>query len=75
MFKELWSFLVGCVRLTKCANSYILVQLEILEYIHEHEYVHADIKASNLMLGFSDPSQVSTVMMTAGLGFCPQPCN
>ncbi|XP_068195700.1 serine/threonine-protein kinase VRK1 [Antennarius striatus] len=35
--------------------------LEILEYIHEHEYVHADIKASNLMLSHSDPNQVYLV--------------
>ncbi|XP_054652001.1 serine/threonine-protein kinase VRK1 isoform X2 [Dunckerocampus dactyliophorus] len=32
--------------------------LDILEYIHNNEYVHADIKASNLMLGYSDPNQV-----------------
>ncbi|KAM7376768.1 hypothetical protein PAMP_006476 [Pampus punctatissimus] len=32
--------------------------LDILEYIHDHEYVHADIKASNLMLSHSDPNQV-----------------
>ncbi|KAM8833009.1 serine/threonine-protein kinase VRK1 isoform 1-T2 [Synchiropus picturatus] len=32
--------------------------LDILEYIHEHEYVHADIKASNLMLHYKDPNQV-----------------
>ncbi|XP_061890277.1 serine/threonine-protein kinase VRK1-like [Entelurus aequoreus] len=35
--------------------------LDILEYIHNHEYVHADIKASNLMLGYSDPNQVYLV--------------
>ncbi|XP_030575076.1 serine/threonine-protein kinase VRK1 [Archocentrus centrarchus] len=35
--------------------------LDILEYIHEHEYVHADIKASNLMLSHSDPNQVYLV--------------
>ncbi|XP_069028573.1 serine/threonine-protein kinase VRK1 [Embiotoca jacksoni] len=35
--------------------------LDILEYIHEHEYVHADIKASNLMLSHSDPHQVYLV--------------
>nr|XP_046269454.1 serine/threonine-protein kinase VRK1 [Scatophagus argus]XP_046269455.1 serine/threonine-protein kinase VRK1 [Scatophagus argus] len=35
--------------------------LDILEYIHEHEYVHADIKASNLMLSQSDPNQVYLV--------------
>ncbi|KAM4541779.1 serine/threonine-protein kinase VRK1 [Odontesthes bonariensis] len=32
--------------------------LDVLEFIHEHEYVHADIKASNLMLSHSDPDQV-----------------
>ncbi|XP_047467912.1 serine/threonine-protein kinase VRK1 [Mugil cephalus] len=35
--------------------------LDILEYIHDHEYVHADIKASNLMLSNSDPNQVYLV--------------
>ncbi|XP_045919117.1 serine/threonine-protein kinase VRK1 isoform X1 [Micropterus dolomieu] len=35
--------------------------LDILEYIHEHEYVHADIKASNLVLSHSDPNQVYLV--------------
>uniref|UniRef100_A0A665WG06 non-specific serine/threonine protein kinase n=1 Tax=Echeneis naucrates TaxID=173247 RepID=A0A665WG06_ECHNA len=35
--------------------------LNILEYIHDHEYVHADIKASNLMLSYSDPNQVYLV--------------
>ncbi|CAJ1074249.1 serine/threonine-protein kinase VRK1 isoform X2 [Xyrichtys novacula] len=35
--------------------------LDILEYIHEHEYVHADIKASNVMLGYSDPNQIYLV--------------
>ncbi|XP_070698451.1 LOW QUALITY PROTEIN: serine/threonine-protein kinase VRK1 [Pempheris klunzingeri] len=35
--------------------------LDILEYIHDHEYVHADIKASNLMLSHTDPNQVYLV--------------
>ncbi|XP_032356531.1 serine/threonine-protein kinase VRK1 [Etheostoma spectabile] len=35
--------------------------LDILEFIHDHEYVHADIKASNLMLSHSDPNQVYLV--------------
>ncbi|XP_044023756.1 serine/threonine-protein kinase VRK1 isoform X2 [Siniperca chuatsi] len=35
--------------------------LDILEYIHDHEYVHADIKASNLVLSHSDPNQVYLV--------------
>lgn len=40
----------------------LCVQLDILEYIHEHEYVHADIKASNLMLSHTDPNQVSATV-------------
>ncbi|KAM4599715.1 serine/threonine-protein kinase VRK1-like isoform 2-T2 [Fundulus diaphanus] len=32
--------------------------LDVLEYIHENEYVHADIKAANLMLGCRHPEQV-----------------
>ncbi|XP_055017549.1 serine/threonine-protein kinase VRK1 [Boleophthalmus pectinirostris] len=35
--------------------------LDTLEYIHEYEYVHADVKASNLMLSYSDPNQVYLV--------------
>ncbi|KAG7258479.1 hypothetical protein CRUP_003886 [Coryphaenoides rupestris] len=35
--------------------------LDILEYMHEHEYVHADIKASNLLLSHTDPHQVYLV--------------
>ncbi|XP_037550489.1 serine/threonine-protein kinase VRK1 [Nematolebias whitei] len=35
--------------------------LDILEFIHENEYVHADVKASNLMLSHSDPNQVYLV--------------
>ncbi|XP_035024306.2 serine/threonine-protein kinase VRK1 isoform X1 [Hippoglossus stenolepis] len=38
-----------------------LCLLDILEYIHDHEYVHADIKASNLMLSDTDPNQVYLV--------------
>ncbi|XP_054885844.1 serine/threonine-protein kinase VRK2 [Poeciliopsis prolifica] len=32
--------------------------VDVLEYIHENEYVHADIKAANLMLGYRDPEKV-----------------
>lgn len=35
-------------------------QLDVLEYIHENEYVHADIKASNLMVGYKDPEKVKS---------------
>ncbi|KAL7987211.1 hypothetical protein Chor_006130 [Crotalus horridus] len=29
--------------------------LDVLEYIHENEYVHGDIKAANLLLGYKNP--------------------
>jgi vaccinia related kinase len=41
--------------------------IDILEYIHENEYVHADIKASNLLVGYNDPQQV--YLVDYGLAF------
>ncbi|KAM5129224.1 serine/threonine-protein kinase VRK1 isoform 2-T2 [Mantella aurantiaca] len=35
--------------------------IDILEYVHEHEYVHGDIKASNLLLHHKNPDQVFLV--------------
>uniref|UniRef100_A0AAY4E6T0 non-specific serine/threonine protein kinase n=1 Tax=Denticeps clupeoides TaxID=299321 RepID=A0AAY4E6T0_9TELE len=32
--------------------------LDVLEYIHDNEYVHADIKATNLLVGHRDPNKV-----------------
>lgn len=43
----------------KSSDTTDLLQVNVLEYIHENEYVHADIKAANLMLGYRDPEQVS----------------
>ncbi|XP_067092493.1 serine/threonine-protein kinase VRK2 isoform X2 [Osmerus mordax] len=45
--------------------------LDVLEYIHENEYVHADIKASNLMLGYGDPSKVYLADYGLSYRFCP----
>lgn len=39
------------------------VQVSVLEYIHENEYVHADIKAANLMLGYRNSEQVSKTLL------------
>lgn len=49
-----------------------LRMLDILEYIHEHEYVHADIKASNLMLSYSDPNQVYLVDYGLAYRYSPE---
>ncbi|GCC28019.1 hypothetical protein chiPu_0006445 [Chiloscyllium punctatum] len=32
--------------------------LEILEFIHEHEYIHGDIKSANLLLGFRNHKEI-----------------
>ena len=44
-----------------------IFQLDALEYIHEHSYVHADVKASNCLLGYKagkpDSDVVSKVFL------------
>ncbi|EDL97591.1 rCG27695, isoform CRA_b [Rattus norvegicus] len=45
--------------------------LDILEYIHEHEYVHGDIKASNLLLSYKNPDQVYLVDYGLAYRYCP----
>ncbi|XP_069064376.1 serine/threonine-protein kinase VRK1 isoform X1 [Pleurodeles waltl] len=45
--------------------------LDILEYIHEHEYVHGDIKASNLLLHYKNPDQVYLVDYGLAYRYCP----
>ncbi|XP_067900985.1 serine/threonine-protein kinase VRK1-like isoform X2 [Heterodontus francisci] len=32
--------------------------LDILEFIHEHEYIHGDIKSANLLLGFTNHKEI-----------------
>lgn len=49
--------------------------LDILEYIHEHEYVHADVKASNLMLCHRDPNQVFLVDYGLAYRYAPDSVN
>ncbi|KAM8780971.1 serine/threonine-protein kinase VRK1 isoform 4-T4 [Rhynchonycteris naso] len=46
--------------------------LDILEYIHEHEYVHGDIKASNLLLSCKNPDQVYLVDYGLAYRYCPE---
>uniref|UniRef100_A0A3Q2NW58 non-specific serine/threonine protein kinase n=1 Tax=Fundulus heteroclitus TaxID=8078 RepID=A0A3Q2NW58_FUNHE len=45
--------------------------LDVLEYIHENEYVHADIKAANLMLGCRHPEQVYLADYGLSYRYCP----
>ncbi|KAM9344734.1 serine/threonine-protein kinase VRK1-like isoform 1-T2 [Symphorus nematophorus] len=45
--------------------------VSVLEYIHENEYVHADIKAANLMLGYRDPEQVYLADYGLSYRYCP----
>ncbi|XP_033622666.1 serine/threonine-protein kinase VRK1 isoform X2 [Fukomys damarensis] len=46
--------------------------LDVLEYIHEHEYVHGDIKASNLLLSYKNPDQVYLVDYGLAYRYCPE---
>ncbi|XP_058652197.1 serine/threonine-protein kinase VRK2 isoform X2 [Onychostoma macrolepis] len=45
--------------------------LDVLEYIHDNEYVHADIKAANLLLGPKDPSKVYLADYGLSYRYCP----
>lgn len=45
--------------------------LDVLEYIHEHEYVHGDIKAANLLLGYSNPDRVYLADYGLSYRYCP----
>ncbi|XP_063804524.1 serine/threonine-protein kinase VRK1 isoform X2 [Pseudophryne corroboree] len=46
--------------------------IDILEYVHEHEYVHGDIKASNLLLHHKNPDQVFLVDYGLAYRYCPE---
>ncbi|XP_077437437.1 serine/threonine-protein kinase VRK2 [Vanacampus margaritifer] len=46
------------------------VLVDILEYVHENEFVHADIKASNLMLGQRNPQELYLVDYGMARRYC-----
>ncbi|XP_037663059.1 serine/threonine-protein kinase VRK2 isoform X2 [Choloepus didactylus] len=45
--------------------------LDVLEYIHENEYIHGDIKAANLLLGYKNPEQVYLADYGLSYRYCP----
>ncbi|XP_062826334.1 serine/threonine-protein kinase VRK2 isoform X2 [Anolis carolinensis] len=45
--------------------------LDVLEYIHENEYVHGDIKAANLLLGYRNPHEVYLADYGLAYRYCP----
>ncbi|KAM9240194.1 serine/threonine-protein kinase VRK2 [Leptosomus discolor] len=45
--------------------------LDTLEYIHENEYVHGDIKAANLLLGYTNPHEVYLADYGLSYRYCP----
>ncbi|XP_006880999.1 PREDICTED: serine/threonine-protein kinase VRK2-like [Elephantulus edwardii] len=45
--------------------------LDVLEYIHENEYIHGDIKAANLLLGYKNPDQVYLADYGLSYRYCP----
>ncbi|CAH2253528.1 serine threonine- kinase VRK2 isoform X1 [Pelobates cultripes] len=45
--------------------------LDVLEYIHEQEYVHGDIKAANILLCYTDPNKVYLADYGLSYRYCP----
>ncbi|KAM9316794.1 serine/threonine-protein kinase VRK2 [Gastrophryne carolinensis] len=59
-------------KLPLAATMQIGIQmLDVLEYIHEHEYVHGDIKAGNILWHLSDSSKVYLADYGLSYRYCP----
>ncbi|XP_066281840.1 serine/threonine-protein kinase VRK1-like isoform X2 [Branchiostoma lanceolatum] len=43
--------------------------LNTLEYLHDHQFVHADIKGSNLLMGFTKDTQDQVYLVDYGLAY------
>jgi vaccinia related kinase len=52
----------------KTIYAYGLQIVDALQFIHENEYVHADIKASNILLGFSGGHDVTNEIYLVDYG-------
>lgn len=48
-------------------NFFLWLQLDVLEYIHSKEYIHADIKASNLLVGHKAGTENQVFLVDFGL--------
>lgn len=49
------------------------IQLEALEFLHESDYVHADIKGSNLLTGVGGGHQHEVYLVDYGLAYRYRP--
>ncbi|XP_069787602.1 serine/threonine-protein kinase VRK1-like isoform X2 [Narcine bancroftii] len=45
--------------------------LNILEFIHEHEYIHGDIKSANLLLSFKNHKEIYLADYGLAFRYCP----
>lgn len=43
-------------------KHFFLLQLDVLQYIHSNEYVHADINAENIYIKQGEKSQVRNIL-------------
>lgn len=57
----------------KTVYSLGLRMVDALEYLHEHDYCHADIKASNIMMGFKKADISKMYLLDYGLAFRYRP--
>ena len=51
-----------CVCVKILSELWMFLQLDALEYLHDQGYVHADIKASNLLTGYKNKHEVIYVL-------------
>ncbi|KAH8028198.1 hypothetical protein HPB51_014153 [Rhipicephalus microplus] len=51
----------------KTAFSLGMRVIDVLEYVHSYEYIHADVKASNLLLGFGKGNENKVYLVDFGL--------
>ncbi|KAH6926960.1 hypothetical protein HPB50_024297 [Hyalomma asiaticum] len=51
----------------KTAFSLGMRVIDVLEYVHSYDYIHADVKASNLLLGFGKGNENKVYLVDFGL--------